>query len=159
MDARIKVLLAILRCEEYRSRLLGLFDLELPDPAKAEQRAGLSEEMAEYLRFKLFYGDEGLRAAMEAAAAQAAERKLHAAVTGGTGGGENHRDDDAVDVVLAPSGQEGAVLLDETNDAGRHSIHANGAVPPLYPTQAVGTDPKYVEHDRPPVAAGDNEVV
>jgi hypothetical protein len=155
VDARIKVLLAILRCEEYRARLLGLFDLELPDPAKVRQPAGLSESMAEYLRFKLFYGDQGLHAAMEAAAAQAAERELHAAVTGGTGGGENHRDDNAADVVPAPPEQRRTVLLEETEDPGQHSIHANGGVPPLYPGQATETHPQRAKRDRPVVAAAD----
>jgi DNA-binding CsgD family transcriptional regulator len=100
LDARIKVSLTILRWEEYRARLLGLFGLELTDPATAKQSAGLSEEMSEYLRFKLFYGDEGLRAAMEAAAAQAAERQWCGEADVGTG--ENHRDNDtSADVVPA----------------------------------------------------------
>jgi DNA-binding CsgD family transcriptional regulator len=152
VDARLRALLAILRWEEYRSRLLGLFDVELPAPAKVEQRAGLSESAAEYCKFRVFYGDEGLRAAMGAAAELADKRKLDRRA--GTDVGESGREDDD-DVVAAPPKQERAVLLDKAKDAGQHSIHVNGRAPQLCPAQAPEMAPQRAEHDRLAAAAMD----
>jgi DNA-binding CsgD family transcriptional regulator len=52
-EARIKVYLTILRWEEYRARLLGLFELELPDQMQTQRSGGLTNEPVEAIKRKL----------------------------------------------------------------------------------------------------------
>jgi hypothetical protein len=49
----LKVYMAILRWEDYRARLLGLYDLELPDWKQAQRPGGLTDKTAQAIKSEL----------------------------------------------------------------------------------------------------------